>query len=60
MARAADVIDCRRLWVLMEVPECVHKIFRVYIVADLFALISKYRIGPTADGALHQIGQKPM
>ena len=58
VAAAADVIDFARARLLEKLPERIHQVVAVNVVAHLFAFVAKNAIRRAADGATHQIREK--
>src|ERR1700685_1807680 len=60
MTPAANVVNFARTRPYHEVPEGINEIVGVYIVSDLLALVTKYRVRIACHGAMYEIGKEAM
>src|SRR5690348_2837269 len=58
MTAAADIVNLARARRANEFSDRADQIEAVNVIADLFALVAEYTIGPAGHGADHEVGQK--
>ncbi len=60
MAAPTDVVDLADARRPNERGKSLDQVEAVNVVAHLFALVAENAIGPAADGAFHEVGEKPV